>query len=281
MKESKVCLASNKNIFDCICAHFVCSVLSIENLFWASWAGLGWVQQFDFFYQLNFFSQHQPYVLSLTKWTISQELQCIVGKVISGSMTKFQFCFWNYSIWINKSWQIISSREVESLEQGPETGLRTQDTEYNVQTSEGFRLLSSECCWSELSFVKCHSGRSWSPRRLLSNVLSAEEKKSPFSNIFWEINVARESPQDRKNILYGSTIALNCILERLLSRENCFLVRHLNRKLKTPGALLRRTNIKLQTVCEHCFREDLPNLEDRGRKKSMRLKVLAAQVVRK
>lgn len=92
-------------------------------------------------------------------------------------------------------------------------------------------------------------------------------KKSPFSNIFWEINVARESPQDRKNILYGSTIALNCILERLLSRENCFLVRHLNRKLKTPGALLRRTNIKLQTVCEHCFREDLlPNLEDRGRK---------------
>ena len=80
-------------------------------------------------------------------------------------------------------------------------------------------------------------------------------KKSPFSNIFWKINVARESPQDRKNILYGSTIALNCILERLLSRENCFLVRHLNRKLKTPGALLRRTNIKfhIQTaaVCEH------------------------------
>ena len=92
-------------------------------------------------------------------------------------------------------------------------------------------------------------------------------KKSPFSNIFWKINVARESPQDRKNILYGSTIALNCILERLLSRENCFLVRHLNRKLKTPGALLRRTNIKfhIQTaaVCEHwalqCFREDLQN----------------------
>ena len=131
----------------------------------------------------------------------------------------------------------------------------------------GFRLLSSKCCWSELSFVKCHSGRSWSPRHPLSNVLSAVEKKSPFSNIFWKINVARESPQDRKNILYGSTIALNCILERLLSRENCFLVRHLNRKLKTPGALLRRTNIKfhIQTaaVCEHwalhCCREDLQN----------------------
>ena len=89
-------------------------------------------------------------------------------------------------------------------------------------------------------------------------------KKSPFSNIFWEINVARESPQDRKNILYGSTIGLNCILERLLSRENCFLARHLNRKLKTPGALLRRANIKFhirqfKTVCEQCSREDLHN----------------------
>ena len=144
----------------------------------------------------------------------------------------------------------------------------TQDTEYNktlfVETSGRFRLLSSKCRWSESSFVKCHSGRSWSPRRLLSYVLSAGGKKSPFSNIFWEINVARESPQDRKNILYGSTIALNCILERLLSRENCFLARHLNRKLKTPGALLRRANIKFhirqfKTVCEQCSREDLHN----------------------
>ena len=109
-------------------------------------------------------------------------------------------------------------------------------------------------------------------------------KKSPFSNIFWEINVARESPQDRKNILYGSTIALNCILERLLSRENCFLARHLNRKLKTPGALLRRANIKFhirqfKTVCEQCSREDLHNSGALGWKEQGFWKiVLAAQV---
>ena len=52
-EESKVCLACNKNIFDCTCALFVCSLLSIENLFLAGAVGEG-VQQFEFFYQLNF-----------------------------------------------------------------------------------------------------------------------------------------------------------------------------------------------------------------------------------
>lgn len=177
MKESKVCLASNKNIFDCICAHFVCSVLSIENLFWASWAGLGWVQQFDFFYQLNFFSQHQPYVLSLTKWTISQELQCIVGKVISGSMTKFQFCFWNYSIWINKSWQIISSREVENLEQGPETGLRTLNTMCRPRRDSDF-------CHVSVAGQSCHLSNAiqavHDPHDAYSQMFCPQRKKITF-----------------------------------------------------------------------------------------------------
>lgn len=107
-------------------------------------------------------------------------------------------------------------------------------------------------------------------------------KKSPFSNIFWKINVAQESPQDRKNILYGSTIALNCILERLLSRENCFLVRHLNRKLRvhfSVGQTSSFTSRQQPFVSNERCREDLQNPGARGlMEKTRSLKVYFFQL---
>ena len=137
-------------------------------------------------------------------------------------MTNFQFCFWNYSIWINKSWQIISSREVEN------GGMETDGaghTEYNktfVKAPDDFRLLSSKCCWSECSFVSRHSD-SHEPHDARYKYF-VREKNPPFSNIFWETNSASRSPVDRDDILRGSTIALNCIPEPLLSRHNCFFL---------------------------------------------------------
>ena len=107
-------------------------------------------------------------------------------------MTNFQFCFWNYSIWINKSWQIISSREVEN------GGMETDGaghTEYNktfVRAPDDFRLLSSKCCWSECSFVSRHSDLSWATRRPLQ--IFCPRKKSTFLKYLLRDKLRVEEP---------------------------------------------------------------------------------------